>query len=118
MVPVVRALLLALMIAAPAAAQTPPGYVTEGEWAAAEAAARQREVALENRLNALDAARRAEEGIQALREQSERARSPSLSEPYVTAPRALPDPGGMATIPDSRLARSNARVREAAENRR
>ncbi|MFN3523560.1 MAG: hypothetical protein ACK4YQ_15040 [Phenylobacterium sp.] len=103
--------------AAPAAAQAPggyiPGYVTEGEAAAAEAAARQRQVDLENRLNALEAARRADEAVRTLREQSARS---TLSFAPPPGPRAVPE--GLATIPDERLARSNQRVREAAANRR
>lgn len=108
-------LVLAVGVGAPATAQTPPGYVADGDFAEALAAQRRRDVALENRLNALDAQRRADEGVSALREQSARA---TLSFAPPPGPRATPDAGDMATIPDARLSQSNARVRQAAENRR
>jgi hypothetical protein len=108
--------LAALAVASTAAAQPHiPGYVSEGEAAAAEAAARQRQVDLENRLNALDAQRRADEGVRSLRDMSEGSR---LSFAPPQGPRTPPLASGMATIPDDRLAASNARVRAAAENRR
>lgn len=108
-------LALAAGVAAPAVAQIAPGYPSDGDFAEAQAAQRRREVALDNRLNALDAQRRADEAVSALREQSAQARLPFAPPP---GPRAAPDAGGMATIPDARLSQSNARVREAAENRR
>jgi len=121
MMPPMRALtlLVVLAAAAPAAAQTlpvyPPGYVTDGELAAAQAEQRRRDVALENRLNAQDAQRRADEGVSDLRDLSSRS---TLSFAPPPGPRAAPDAAAMATIPDARLSQSNARVREAAKNRR
>lgn len=121
MIAAMRALTLLLLLAAaaPAAAQVPaplePGYADRAEWAAAQEAARRREVALENQLNAQDAARRADEGVRALQGQADRAQLSFVSPP---GPPAAPRASDMATIPDARLAASNARVRAAASNRR
>ena len=108
---------LALAFAAPVAAQVPgaAGYVTQGEFDAAREAARRREVELENRLNALDATRRADEAVRSLREQADRAQ-PGLTP--VPGLRLKLDPGPYAAIPDAWLAESNERVRAAAANRR
>lgn len=109
------ALLLALMMTpAPAAAQTAAG-VLPGEYATHLEQERQRAIALENELNAREAARRAEEAVRSLQAQS---RGSTLTFDVTPAIRSTPAPGAMATIPDAWLAASNARVKAAAENRR
>ncbi|KQW72982.1 MULTISPECIES: hypothetical protein [unclassified Phenylobacterium] len=75
---------------------------------------RQRSVAQENQLNTLDARVQSQERLQGL----EAARRPTLA-PLQSAvqPPAL-NMGNYATIPDAALAASNARVREASQNKR
>jgi hypothetical protein len=75
---------------------------------------RQRSVAQENQLNTLDARVQSQERLRAL----EAARPPTLA-PLQSAvqPPAL-NMGNYATIPDAALAASNARVREASQNKR
>jgi hypothetical protein len=76
---------------------------------------RQRSVALENQLNTLDARVQSQERLQGL----EAARGRPTLAPLQSAvqPPAL-NMGNYATIPDAALAASNARVREAAQNKR
>ncbi|WP_374572698.1 hypothetical protein [Phenylobacterium sp.] len=110
----------AAALAGPALAQTPPDLVSQGDLAIqnaeAQAAANRREVSLENRLNAQDAALRAETAVRALQDQS--AQAATAIPPPALAGAASVSLGDMASIPDERLAASNARVREAAQNRR
>ncbi|HEY3696132.1 hypothetical protein [Phenylobacterium sp.] len=110
-----RTLTLALILAAAGSAARAQGaYVFQraGEVDAELAAARQRDVALHNELMALDARLRAE---QALRDTdpSRGAAPVRLLPPVKGAP-----PRHYASVPDDRLAASNARVKAAAENRR
>lgn len=109
------ALLLALMMTpAPVSAQTGPG-ILPGEYATHLELERQRAIALENELNAREAARRAEEAVRTLQAQS---RAAPLTFDVTPAIRSTPAPASMAVIPDDWLAASNARVKAAAENRR
>lgn len=75
---------------------------------------RQRAVSLENDLNSLDARVQSQERMQGLQAQ----RAPTLAplDPDVKPP-AL-NMGSYASIPDAVLAASNARVREASQNKR
>jgi len=85
-------------------------------WAQQEMA-RQQQIAIQNQLNALEAQVRTEQAIAQV--QAQRA-NPRLPLPDVTGSTALPniDTGALASIPDSALAESNKRVRDAANNRR
>jgi len=110
---------LALTASAPAMAQPAtmglPNAVTAADLATVQAEQQRQAVALENRLNAQDAQRRADDAVDTLRALSA---TPALSFAPPPPPRATPDPSSMASIPDARLAKSNARVQRAAENRR
>jgi len=75
----------------------------------------QRSVILENRLNNLEAQQRTQQAFDDLQAQT---RTPQLPAPYPGAPPPQIDTSNMATIPDSTLEESNARVRAAAGNRR
>lgn len=77
---------------------------------------RQRSIELENRLNALDARLQTERGLREIERQQARHLPPrSIPDDGV---RPSPTAGSYASIPDDRLAASNARVREASRNRR
>jgi len=113
---------LVLTAATPAAAQTYPAQTFDADVRIQQlesqaAAARQRDVALSNELMALEARRQAEGSIATLQAQRE---SPGYRAPvdYDALARAPVARGGYTSIPDDRLAASNARVRAAAENRR
>jgi hypothetical protein len=108
---------LALCFAGPAAAQTDPlANIRQQELLAQQQMIQQRSIAVENQLNALDARLRAEQSLADLRAQA----APPL--PIPSDPALTPTPpapaGGYASIPDDRLAASNARVRAASGNRR
>lgn len=115
------ALILALGLAAPAAAQDPllrqdlAAQMRESEIRAQQQLDQQRAVAQQNELMALEARLRTEQAIRDLQAQSQ---SPRLAARDPKAPPAMIDTGQIASIPDSALAESNARVREAAANRR
>jgi hypothetical protein len=109
---VVRPMLmgLALMAAAPAAAQNAYYDHQLGVLQAQQQMDRQRAIALENELNALSAQVQTEQALRALRMQRQIPAIPSI----------LPRPGGevaeqpaldLPTTPDARLAASNARVK-------
>lgn len=85
------------------------------ELRAQQSFADQRVVILENRLNNLDAQVRTQQAIDDLQAQTQPRQLPA---PPPGAPPPQIDTSQMATIPDSTLADSNARVRAAAENRR
>jgi hypothetical protein len=113
---------LALVVAAPAAAQTSAAQnfdtdVRVQQLESQIANTRQRDVALSNELMAQEARRQADTSIATLRAQRE---SPGYRAPvdYDALARAPVTRGGYTSIPDDRLAASNARVRAAAENRR
>lgn len=116
------ALVLALTLAAPAAAfgQDLNSMMLENQMRAEQEMARQRGVALHNEFMALDARVRSEQAIRDAQVQGRTLRLPTPSErqppPAATAPPF--DPGQIASIPDEALAASNARVREASQNRR
>ena len=119
-----RPMLLALAVcaasASPAPAQAPRDPVARDltirnqELQAQQMIDRQRSIALENDLNALDARVQSQERLQGLQAQRGPTLAPLASD---VKPPAL-DMGSYATIPDAALAASNARVREAAQNRR
>jgi len=75
----------------------------------------QRAVILENRLNNLETQQRTQQAIDDLQAQTQPR---ALPPPPPGAPPPQIDTSNMATIPDSTLEESNARVREAAGNRR
>jgi hypothetical protein len=101
---------LALMTAAPAAAQNAYYDHQLGVLQAQQQMDRQRAIALENEFNALSAQVQTEQALSTLRAQS---RTPTI-------PSILPRPAGdvaeqpaldLPTTPDARLAASNARVK-------
>jgi hypothetical protein len=113
-----RAIVLALVLAAAgsaAQAQDPFLLQRAGELDAALAAARQRDVALHNDVMALDARLRTEQAFRAT--DPGLGAAPVLLLPPVKGAPPRRDPGPYASIPDDRLAASNARVKAAAGNR-
>jgi hypothetical protein len=112
-------LLLALGVAAPAVAQSPGAreqmrlqMQTDLLRAQQDLAARQA-VIQQNDISRLDAPLRSERALATLRAQSY---SPQVAPPAGgTYPQI--DVGGLASIPDDRLAASNARAKAAADNR-
>ena len=119
-----RPTLLALAVfaasASPAPAQAPRDPVARDltirnqEAQAQQMIDRQRSVALENDLNALDARIQSQERLLGLQAQRGPTRAP-------LDPEVRPPPlnmGSYASIPDAALAASNARVREASQNKR
>lgn len=101
---------MAVMSATPAAGQTAYYDHQLGVLQAQQQMERQRSVALENEFNALSAQVQTEQALRALRAQAQPPAIPSI----------LPRPVGevaeqpaldLPTIPDARLAASNARVR-------
>jgi hypothetical protein len=108
----------ALVLAAGSAARAQSAYLFQraGERDAELAAARQRDVSLHNDLTTLDARIRTD---QALRDtEPGRAAQPARLLRSVRGAAPRPDPGPYVSIPDDRLAASNARVKAAAQNRR
>jgi hypothetical protein len=122
---IAAAIAIALSFAAgAAAAQTaiPPSSLSHrgfalrlGELQAQQQAAERQALFEQQRLNALEGQIRTEQAISQLKAQGSR---PVLPQPLPGAAAATVDPGQFATIPDSALAASNARVRAAAGNRR
>ncbi len=116
------ALVLALAVAvpAPALAQDFNAILMENQMRAEQELARQRGVALHNELMALDARVRSEQAIRDIQAQGRTPRLPLPPEPQPPPPATPPpfDSGQIASIPDAALSASNARVREASENRR
>lgn len=110
-------LVLALAAAAPAAAQTPyTDQLRLNELQAQADLERQRAVAQANELTALDARLRAEQAIRDI--QIQRALPPLLPRADPDAPPPVIDTSRLASIPDDRLAASNAAVRAASRPRR
>ena len=111
------ALLVLLAIASPAAAQDAfaLGLHRQAELEAQAELARQREVALANQLQVLEAQARTQ---QALRDIDALLYRPILPLVDPKAPAPAIDPAVLASIPADRLAASNARVRAATQNRR
>lgn len=116
--PIALSAVIVALVAGPVAAQDLYAVERAAELRAEQQMANQRAVALENQLSALEARIRTEEGLRTLREQAARPYLPGSDQPYGAHPPAVGDTGALATIPDDRLAASNARVREAAANRR
>lgn len=117
-----RALILLALaaVAGPAAAQDPASdailQLRQMEQNAQQDLARQRAMALENDLNALDARLKTEQRLRDLE-----ARGPTPSPPPAILPRARPSATPLPTypsIPDAALAASRARIAEASRNRR
>ena len=112
-------LVLALVIAAPAAAQPLLGFAqTRDAWTWSDAnAARNRDIALTNELAVLQARVQAEQALSNLAVARINPGLPTVP-PGSGAPPAIIDVSQLASIPDAELAASNARVRAAADNRR
>jgi hypothetical protein len=114
-------ILLGMAVAGSAAAQS-PGFrqqmdsqaQTDLLRAQQDLAARQ-QVQLQNDLFRLEAQQRTQQSLSDLDAQT---RSPQLPPPPAGGPFPSIDVSGLASIPDSKLAESNARVRAAAENHR
>jgi len=113
-------LALALAAPAPALAQDFNNILLENQMRAEQDMARQRGVALQNEFMALDARVRTEQTIRDVQAQARTPRLPLPPERQPPPPTTAPpfDAGQIASIPDAALAASNARVREASENRR
>lgn len=110
--------LMVILLARPAAAQLLPRPTAPESfelWQRQEEL-RQQQIVQENRLMALEARLRAQQGVLDLQTQLQ---TPRLREP---SPGARPPPNidvsRLASIPDAALAASNARVLQAARNRR
>jgi hypothetical protein len=120
-----RILLLAaagLALAGPAAAQLPStvqDQILRNELAAQQRLEQQRQVAIDNQLMALEAQARAAQGIAASQAQSARPYIPLPPVPSVSGgqPEAKVDTSKLASIPDDRLAASNAAVRAVTQGR-
>lgn len=106
--------LIVALAAGPALAQE----VTQGELMMMQEAARRQEVEIRNQLQALDAARRADEGVRGLRAQAAGDVTTPALPPIPSYALSRVPASDMATIPDDRLKASNARVKAAANNRR
>jgi PHD/YefM family antitoxin component YafN of YafNO toxin-antitoxin module len=108
-------ILLAVGLAAPAAAQ--PYQAREAQAAAAAMAARNRDITITNDLSVLQSRVETDQALSDLRAARNTPAVPTVVlGPNAPAPTI--DPGKLASIPDSVLAQSNARVRAAANNRR
>jgi hypothetical protein len=112
----ILAFALVLAAGSPARAQNAYLFLRDGQVDAGLAAARQRDVNLHNDLTTLDARVRTDEALRDT--EPGRAAAPArLLRPVRGAPPPA-DPGPYVSIPDDRLAASNARVEAAAQNRR
>lgn len=111
-------LVLALAAASPVAAQIvrdPGQQARDAEIFMQQQAAQQQAVAQANQLNALESQLRTEQNLAAIRAQGAR---PVLPEPYVGAyapATSTVDTSKLVSIPDDRLAASNAAVKAASE---
>jgi hypothetical protein len=114
-----RALIViaALALAAPAAAQDYYALTLQrdAELRAQADAARQRDVELTNRLSTLESRLQTDQALRDIDALRQRPAVPA-HDPKAPLPRVAP--GGYASIPDAKLAASNAAVRAAANNRR
>ena len=114
-------ILAVMALAAPAAAQDPYALRVQrdAELQAQADHARQRSIELNNRLSTLEAQQQTNQSLNDIAAMRQRPDLPTIYDPNVPPPppAALP-PGSYASIPDSILADSNARVRAAAANRR
>ncbi|MEO8115458.1 MAG: hypothetical protein ABI655_13815 [Phenylobacterium sp.] len=115
------ALIVALGLAAPAAAQDSfqrqglDAQMRENELRAEQQLANQRAIAQQNELTTLESRIQTEQAIRQLQAQ---AQSPRLPAPDPNAPPATLDTGQIASIPDKTLADFDQRVRDAAARRR
>jgi hypothetical protein len=111
-------LVLFLAVAGPAAGQDGVTFSLhrQAETEAQAEMARQREVALYNQMQVLESQAQTQGALRDI--DALRYRPPSL--PVIVDPKAprVIDARALASIPDDRLAASNARVRAAAQNRR
>jgi hypothetical protein len=110
--------LLALGCAAPAAAQDYRALqdMRDAELHAQAGLARQRDVELYNRLSTLESRLQTEQALRDIEAMRLRPALPLIPDPAV--PPGARAPVAFASIPDDKLAASNARVREAGANRR
>ena len=113
------AALTSMMLAAPALAQDYLALTQahDAERVAAEAAARQRDIAITNELSVLQARVQSEQALSDIAALRARPALPTV----VLDPKAAPpkiDLSKLASIPDATLADSNAKVRAAADNKR
>ncbi|HEY8571988.1 hypothetical protein [Phenylobacterium sp.] len=117
-----RALILTAALAAcapPALAQTSLQDLTlQAEIMAQQQLLQQRTIGIENQLMAMEARQRAEQGIATVEAQKARPYIP-VAPVFVPSVAAQPAPSpGLVSIPDDRLAASNAAVRQAQQPRR
>lgn len=108
-------------IAAPAAAQDPYALrlQRDAELQGQADLARARSLDLNNRLSNLETQQQTNQALSDIAAMRQRPDLPTIYDPNVPPPpRAALPPGSYASIPDSILADSNARVRAAAANRR
>ena len=114
-------LLAAMTLAAPAAAQDPYAFRVQrdAELQGQADLARARSLDLNNRLSNLETQQQTNQALSDIAAMRQRPDLPTIYDPNVPPPpRAALPPGSYASIPDSILADSNARVRAAAANRR
>ena len=114
-------LLAAAALATPAAAEDPYALTVQrdAELRAQADAARQREVELNNRLSTLESRQQTDQALRDIHAMRQRPELPTIYDPDAPPPLSAAVPAGSyASIPDSILADSNARVRAAAANRR
>jgi hypothetical protein len=113
--------LLALACATPAAAQDPYALTLQrdAELQAQADLARQRNIDLNNRLSTLEARQQTNQALSDIAAMRQQPTLPTIYDPNAPPPlRGAVPAGAYASIPDSVLAASNARVRAAAANRR
>jgi hypothetical protein len=106
-----RISVLALLIAAaavPASAQDRAGVQRDAELWMQQELARQHAISLDNRLMSLEARMRTDQTLRQIEAQRVRPAIPQPAMP--AAPAAAPPATSYASIPDDRLAASNARV--------
>ena len=111
--------LLALACATPAAAQSPLTIQREAELQSQIDMNRQNNINLHNRLSTFEAQQQTNQALDDIAAMRQRPSLPTIYDPNSPPPlRAAVPPGAYASMPDSVLAASNARVRAAAANRR
>ena len=111
--------LMALGAAAPATAQDfrALGFARDAELTAQAQAARSRDIAITNDLSTLQSRVQTNQALSDIANLRAAPAAPIVALPLGAPPPKI-DPGDLATIPDTTLAASNARVRAAADNRR
>lgn len=117
--PIVLAFAVFAASANPAPAQVDPlAALRDAEVFSQQQAARQRAIELENRLSTLEARMATQERLRGIERQQARHAPPSMTLPPEPRTRRAATAAGFASIPDDRLAASNARVLAASRNRR